>query len=91
MLGANCRMPLLHISKNYIWLEETNQRINQFSIGYIMNPTLYKNRAFKQQVKVCFKHTFGPDTTSNNNKILQKIYIRVLALVIFYESGEKKL
>ena len=63
MLGANFCMPLLHMSKSYIWLEETNQRINEFSIGYMMNPTLYRKRAFKDQVKVCFKHTFGPDTT----------------------------
>ena len=47
MLGANCRMPLLHMSKSYIWIEETNQRINEFSIGYMMNPNLYKNIAFK--------------------------------------------
>ena len=53
-----------------------------------MNPTLYKNRAFKDQVKVCFKHTFGTDTTSHTNKILQKTNTRVLALVIFYESGK---
>ena len=72
MLGANCRMPLLHMSKSYIWLEETNQRINEFSIGYMMNPTLYSNKAFKDQVKVCFKHTFGPDTISHINKTLQK-------------------
>ena len=72
MLGDNCRMPLLHMSKSYIWLEETNQRINDFSIGYMMNQTLYKDRAFKVQVKVCFKHIFVPDTTSHINKILQK-------------------
>ena len=72
MLGANCRIPLLHMSKSYIWLGETNQIINELSIGYMMNPNLYKNRAFKDQVKVCFKHTFGPDTTSHINKILQK-------------------
>ena len=72
MLGANCCMPLLHMSKIYNWLEDTNQRINEFSIGYMMNPNLYKNRAFKDQVKVCFKHTFVPDTTSHNNKIQQK-------------------
>ena len=47
MLVDNGRMPLLHMYKSYIWLEETNQRINEFSIGYIMNPTLYRNRAFK--------------------------------------------
>ena len=86
MLGANCLMPLLHISKSYIWLEETNQRINDFSIGYTMNPTLYRNRDFKDQVKVCFNHTFGPDTISHINKTLQKKNTRVLALVIFYES-----
>ena len=55
LLGANCHMHLLHMSKSYIWLEEKNQRINEFSIGYIMNPTLYRNRAFKYQVKVCFE------------------------------------
>ena len=88
MLGDNCRMPLLHISKSYIWLEEKKQRINEFYIGYMINSTLYGNRAFKYHVKVCFKHTFGPDTISNINKILQKKNTRVLALVIFYESGK---
>ena len=53
MLGTNFRMPLLHMSKSYIWIEETNQRINEFSIGYMMNPTFNRNRAFKDQVKVC--------------------------------------
>ena len=83
MLGANCRMPLLHMSKSYIWLEETDQRINESSIGYMMNPTLYRNIDFKDQVKVCLKHTFVPDTTSRINKTLQKKNTRVLALVIF--------
>ena len=52
MLVANFRMPFLHMSKSYIWIEETNQRINKLSIGYMTNPTLYMNRAFKDQVKV---------------------------------------
>ena len=72
LLGTNCRMPLLHISKSYIWPEETDQRINEFSIGYTMNPNLYRNRSFKDQVEVCFKHTFGTDTISHINKKLQK-------------------
>ena len=72
MLVANCRTPSLHMSKIYIWIEEKNQCINEFSIGYMTNPTLYMKTAFKDQVKVCFKHTFGPDTTSYINKILQK-------------------
>ena len=56
LLGANCRMPLLHMSKSYIWLEETNQRINEFSIGYMMNPNLNRNRSFRDQVKLCFSN-----------------------------------
>ena len=88
MLGTNFCMPLLHISKRQILLEETNQRINEFYIGYMMNPTLYRNRAFKYQMKLSLKHTFGPDTNSHISKTLQKPNTIVLALVIFYESEE---
>ena len=86
MLGANCGTPLLNMSKSYIWLEETNQRINEFSIGYTTNPTFYRKISFKDQVKVCLKHTFVPDTNSYISRTLQKPNTRVLALVIFYES-----
>ena len=55
MLGANCCMPLLHISKSYLWIEETSQRINEFSFGYMYNPTLYTKKVFRKQVKACFK------------------------------------
>ena len=37
MLGTNHCLPLSHISKSYICLEETNQRIYELSIGYMMN------------------------------------------------------
>ena len=88
MLGTNCSMPLLHMSKSYILLEKNNQCINEFSIGYMMNPTLYRNIDFKDQVKLCLKHIFGPDTNSHISKILHKPNTRVIALVIFYESGK---
>ena len=89
LLGTNCCMPLLNISKSYIWIEKTNQRIDEFSIGYMMNPNLNRNRAFKDQVKVCLKKTFGPDTNTHIAKRLSKNNTRVLALVIFYEIGKK--
>ena len=31
LLGTNHRLPLSHMAKSYIWLEEKNQRINEFS------------------------------------------------------------
>ena len=72
MLRANCRMPLLHMSKSYILIEEKNQRINEFSIGYMMNPNLNPNRDFREQVKVCLKNTFGPDINIHIGKTLSK-------------------
>ena len=73
MLGTNCRIPLLHMAKSYICLEEKNQRVNEFSIGYMMNPNLHKNKSFREQVKGCLKNTFGPYTNIHIGKILLKI------------------
>ena len=48
MLGNNHRPPLSHMSKSYIWLEEKNQRINELSIGYIMNPNFNIKKSFRE-------------------------------------------
>ena len=63
-------MPKLsNMDQSFIWLEETNQRINEFSIGYIMNPNFHKNRAFKEKVKGFLKNTFGLSTNIHIGKI----------------------
>ena len=46
LIGTNHCLPLSHLDRNYICLEETNQRINGFSIGYIMNPSFNMNKVF---------------------------------------------
>ena len=46
VLGANFRMSLLHMSKRKNWIEETYQRINEFSFGYMFNPTLHTKKGF---------------------------------------------
>ena len=38
LLGANHTLPLFHMAKLFIWINETKQRINGFTIGYIINP-----------------------------------------------------
>ena len=87
MLGANCRIRFIHMSNRKIWIEETNQRINEFSFAYMLNPILENNKAFKDQVKACLSNTFGADTNKHINKILMNRDTRVLALVVFYEHG----
>ena len=89
MLGTNHRLPLSHMAKSYIWLEEKNQRINEFSIGYMMNPNLSINRSFKEQLNKCMKNTFVAMTQQHISKILSKINTRVLALFMFYETRQK--
>ena len=86
MLGNNHRLPLSHTNKSYIWLEETNQRINECYIGYIINPNFYKNNVFREQVKLCLKNTVGPSNNTHIGKLLLKDNTIVLALVMFYEN-----
>ena len=84
MLGTNHRLPLSPMAKSYIWLEETNQRINEFYIGYMINPNLNMNKVFIDQVKICMKTTFSTSNMTHMSKILFKPNTRVLALVILF-------
>ena len=47
LLGDNNSLPLLHMGKSFIWIEETKERINEFEIGYTINPNLHVNKAFR--------------------------------------------
>ena len=44
LLGDYYRLPLSHTTNFFIWIEETKERINDFSIGYMINPTLNINK-----------------------------------------------
>ena len=74
------------MSKRYIWLEETNKRINEFSIGYIMSPNLNMNKVFRYQVNVCMKTTLSTSTMTPISKMFLKPSIIVIALVMFFDS-----
>ena len=90
MLGANCRIPLIHMPKRKHYIEETNERMNEFSFAYMLNPTLYKNKVFKDQVKSCLGNTFGADTDKHINNILLRHNTRVISLIVNYEHGSFK-
>ena len=48
LLWTNHRLPSSNMAKSYIWIEETNERIIEFSIGYMINPNLSINKALKE-------------------------------------------
>ena len=46
LLGVNHHLHLFHMAKNFIWINETKKRINEFTIGYMINLGLNINRSF---------------------------------------------
>ena len=38
LLGVNNFQPILHMSKILVYLYKTDKGINQFAIGYVINP-----------------------------------------------------
>ena len=50
-LGDNHRIPLLHMAKPFIWPEETKEFINEFKIGYMINPIFHVNKDFRELVE----------------------------------------
>ena len=69
LLGAYHRLPLSHMAKNYIFLEETKELINEFSIGFMINLPLNIKKSFKEQVTKCMKTKFGAITQPHISKI----------------------
>ena len=59
LLGGNHVLPLFHMYKRFIWFNETKKRINEFKIGYMINPNLNINKSFREQVGNFMKTTFG--------------------------------
>ena len=85
LLGDNHCLTLLHMANRFIWLEEKGEHINEFAIGYIINPSLHVNKAFKEQVEKCMNNSFGELTQLFIKTTLLK-KTSVLALIIFHET-----
>ena len=85
-LGKNHRLPLFHMDKSFIWLNEIKKRINEFTIGYMINPNLNINKALREQVDKCMNTKFGPITQSHIRATSEKNKTRVLELLMSYET-----
>ena len=49
LLGSNHILTLLHTSRKFVFINTTEERINQFEIGYLTNTTLCVNNVSKDQ------------------------------------------
>ena len=50
LLGVNHHLLLLHMSNSFAYINNTEERINKFTISYMVNPTLHLNKSFKEKV-----------------------------------------
>ena len=51
LVGLIHCQPILHISKIMVHFYSTYETINQFAIGYMINPSLNCNKVYREQVE----------------------------------------
>ena len=51
LVGVNNYLTLLHMSKTFVYMNSIENYMNQFAIGFMVNPKLHVDKAFKYQVK----------------------------------------
>ena len=61
IVGVNYCLPILYMSKTFVYVNSIEKLLNQFLIGYMVKPTLNVNKVFRDQVenswkKILFKY-----------------------------------
>ena len=59
LVGLNHLQPLLRMSKRMVHCYTTDETINKFSIGYMINRSLNCNKLFIIQVEKCLSISFA--------------------------------
>ena len=72
------------MSKTFVYITSKEKLNNQSAIGYMVKPTLYMNKVFKEQVENCLKETFFSSTMSGIINFSNKDNTCFIALVILY-------
>ena len=62
------------------------KKIHQFQVGYMLNPELNINKAFKEKVESNLAKSFSGTTMTLVRKVLKKGNNHVLSLLMFYEN-----
>ena len=78
------------MDKRFIWINKTKKCMNQFTVGYIINPGLNVNKVFREKVAKCMFTTFGEITQPFIKPTLAKKNTSTLALIMFYEKRADK-
>ena len=89
IVGVNSRLPILHMSKIMVHIYTTGKTIHQFTICYMINPSLQFKKIFKTQVEKCLGLYFSIRTIKSIKNCLMNKNKFVMALIMIYEhNGE---
>ena len=90
LLGVTNHQPILHMSKIIVHYYSTDEINNQFSIGYMIIPSLNCNKLFREQFEKCSIVSFHKKTIEKIRYVLRKKNTCVMALIIIYDIIEEK-
>ena len=62
LVGLNNRQPILNMSKRMVHCYYIYESINQFEVGYMVNPSLNFDKLSRKQVEICLSATFHEKT-----------------------------
>ena len=78
LLGINHCLPLLHMSKKFVYINNIEERIYYFAIGYMVNPILHVNKVFKEQVE----NAWMISLVQSHNPLLKMLW--KIGIPVFY-------
>ena len=79
------------MAKRFISIHKAKKRINEFTIGYMIDPGSTVNKTFREKVEKCMLTTFGKITQPFIKSTLSKNNTCVLSLIMFYETSADKI
>ena len=69
-----------------VYLYATYGKINQYAIGYMINPSLHINKMFREQVEKFLKATLHENTIEPIRYVMKNKDTCVIALIMFYDN-----
>ena len=90
LVGVYHRQPILYMSKLMIHYYSTDNTMNQFEIGEMINPSINCNKVFREKFQKCLSSTFHSRIMETIIDCTRKNNACVMALLMFYENNGVK-
>ena len=86
LVGVNHCQAILHICRRMVHICSTYDLINQFEIGYVINPSLHVNKGLREQIDKLLNATFHAKTMKNIKYDLKNKNTCVIEIIFFYNT-----